>query len=283
MPLRIVVQKKPVLSYFILTFLISWVGAFALVARKLVLGEPISKLDGILMFPIMILGPPLASLILNYLNGAKKAVRDIFVRMHPGRIRRTWLMALLIPPAVILLVLLILSKTISPAYRPGSFWPGFSFGIVAGILEEMGWMGFAFPNLIRNRTALSGGIILGLIWSIWHLPVINFLGSASPHGEDWLVYFLSFTTVMTAIRVLIAWIYQNTESLLLCQLAHISSTGFLVVFSPSPITPAQEPVWYFAYAFVLWMIVAWIVYRFGKNLKRKKVPVQDYLVEAASD
>jgi uncharacterized protein len=282
MQIRKFIQKNAVLSYLILTFFISWGGAFIWAARKLILREPVSKLDGILMFPIMILGPALASVILNALNGGSKAVRDIFSRMNPRKIRWPWSMALLIPPVVILLVLLILSKTVSASYAPGSFWLGFSFGILAGILEEIGWMGFAFPNLIRNRTALSGSAILGLIWGIWHLPVINFLGTASPHGRDWPTYFLSFIAVMTAMRVIIAWVYQNTESLLLCQLMHICSTGFLVVFSPSPLTTSQEPVWYFAYAFALWMIVAWIVSRFGKNLNGDKVQGKDYHIEQVS-
>ena len=271
MPLRKSIQKKPALSFFILTFFLSWSGALALVFNKLIHRQPISKMDGILMFPIMILGPVIASMVLNALTGGRKAVRDVFASMNPQKIRKPWLMVLLIPPLTILLALLVLTKTVSAAFAPGSFWLGFSFGILAGILEEIGWMGFAFPNLIRNRTALSGSMILGLIWCIWHLPVINFLGTASPHGEFFLVYFLSFTAVMMAIRVIIAWIYQNTNSLLLCQLMHISSTGFLVVFSPSPITTAQEPVWYFAYALALWTIVVFIVFRYGKNLNGRKV------------
>lgn len=78
------------------------------------------------------------------------------------------------------------------------------------------------------------------------------------------------------MRVIIAWGVQNNKSLLLCQLMHICSTGFLIVLSPSPITTRQEPVWYFAYALALWVIVALIVSGFGKNLKRKKVPPKDF-------
>jgi hypothetical protein len=127
-------------------------------------------------------------------------------------------------------------------------------------------MGFAFPQMPKGKTNLSNAILLGLIWSLWHLPVINFLGTASPHGAQWFTYFLGFASVMTAMRVIIVWVYCNTGSLLLCQLMHISSTGFLVTLSPSPLSIYQEPVWYFGYAMVLWVLVALIVSRFGKSL-----------------
>jgi hypothetical protein len=42
---------------------------------------------------------------------------------------------------------------------------------------------------------------LGLLWSAWHLPVIDYLGVATPHGEYWLPFFLAFALAMTAMRV----------------------------------------------------------------------------------
>jgi uncharacterized protein len=180
-----------------------------------------------------------------------------------------WLLSLFIPPLLIFIALFVLSVFISKEYEPGFFLMGILFGIPAGFLEELGWMGFAFPGMIKFRSAFNSSILLGLIWSVWHLPVINFLGAASPHGSDWFIYFLSFATVMTAMRVIIAWVYVNSNSLLLCQLLHISSTGFLVVFSPSPISRQHEPVWYFFYALLLWILVGMIYYKYGKNLVRK--------------
>jgi uncharacterized protein len=61
---------------------------------------------------------------------------------------------------------------------------------------------------------------------------------------------------MTAMRVLIAWIYSNTNSILLSQLLHAASTGSLVIFSPARVTAAQESLWYVVYAAALWLVVA---------------------------
>jgi uncharacterized protein len=270
MGMKVFIQKRPVTFYFTLTFLISWLGAFALVANKLIHGVAIPKLDGILMFPIMLLGPFVSGIVLTGITGGKKALKDLIARLNPTRILKPWFLALLIPPAAILFILTLFSLTISKEFTPNFFLMGFLFGIPAGLLEEIGWMGFAFPNMNKHRPAFSNSILLGLIWGLWHIPVIDFLGTASPHGSYLFLYFLSFVMVMTAIRVIVAWVYSNTQSLFLCQFMHISSTGFLVMLSPSPISIQQEPVWYFAYSIVLWVIVFFIVSRFGKNLVRKK-------------
>jgi hypothetical protein len=93
------------------------------------------------------------------------------------------------------------------------------------------------------------------LWSLWHLPVIDFLGVASPHGAYLLPFFLAFTLAMTAVRVLISWLYANTGSILLAQLLHIASTGALVIFGAPHVNARQEALWYGAYGCVLWLTV----------------------------
>ena len=74
---------------------------------------------------------------------------------------------------------------------------------------------------------------------------------------------------MTAVRVLIAWIYANTESVLLSQLMHASSTGSLVIFSPPGVTAGQEMLWYAVYAGALWIVVGVVVLTHGRTLDAK--------------
>jgi membrane protease YdiL (CAAX protease family) len=146
---------------------------------------------------------------------------------------------------------------------------GVLFGIPAGFFEEIGWAGYAFPKMSKD-SALAPAILLGLLWGAWHLPVINYLGTAAPHGRYWLPYFLAFTAAMTAMRVVIAWIYTNTKSVLLAQLLHVSSTGSLVVFSPARVTAAQETQWYCVYAVALFVVVAILAAKYGKRLNKTK-------------
>lgn len=262
-------KRHPVAAYFVLTFAISWLGALAVVAPKLLRGEPIPKFSGILMFPVMLLGPVVTGIVLTRLVDGPRGLRDLFSRMRRIRVGPRWYVPLLVPAVTIFLVLLVLKTFVSSAFAPNRFFIGASFGIAAGFFEEIGWTGFAFPKMARTANALGPAVALGVLWGCWHIPVVDFLGTATPHGAYWLPYFLAFTAAMTAIRVLIGWMYTNTESVALAQLMHASSTGSLVVLSPAGMTAGQEAMWYAIYAAALWLIVGAVAAIFGKALGRK--------------
>jgi membrane protease YdiL (CAAX protease family) len=261
-------HRHPVSSYFALTFAVSWLGALLVAAPHLLRGEALPKLTGILMFPVMLLGPSVVGIILTRLVDGPAGLRDLFSRMFRFRFPLRWYATLLIPPLLVLTILLCLKSFVSPVYTPNRFLVGLAFGIPAGFFEEIGWMGFAFPKLRQKLPALGAAVLLGLFWGLWHLPVIDYLGTATPHGAYWWPFFLAFAAAMTAMRVLIAWLYSNTKSVLLCQLMHVCSTGSLVIFSPPRVTAAQEAFWYAAYAVALWLAVGLLALLYGaRNLE----------------
>jgi uncharacterized protein len=61
------------------------------------------------------------------------------------------------------------------------------------------------------------------------------------------------------MRVLIAFLYEQTQSVLLALLMHASSTSALAVLSPPGVSAAQEAMWYATYAAALWVIVAMLM------------------------
>jgi len=256
---RSALRRYPVITYFTLTFAVSWLGALAVAAPPLLRHEPFPKVTGILMFPAMLLGPSLSGLLLTRIFDGPPGLRDLFSRLVRMRVPPRCYAILLIPPIIVGSVLLGLKTFVSPLYAPGHFWMGVLFGCPAGFFEEIGWTGFAFPRMTRALNPLAAAILLGLLWGLWHLPAIDYLGTSTPHGKYWLPFFAAFTVAMTAMRVLISWIYSKTGSVLLAQLLHASSTGALVIFSPPRVTAAQEAFWYLVYGLALWGIVAAVV------------------------
>jgi membrane protease YdiL (CAAX protease family) len=259
-------ERHPVGCYFALAFAISWLGSLALVAPRLMRGQPVPKFTGLMMFPIMMLGPSVAGVVMTSIAEGRSGLRDLLSRMCRLRIPPAWYAGLLLPPAVMLCVLLGMTTFVSPVFSPNRFLAGIAFCVVAGFFEEIGWTGYVFPKMGREGNALASSISLGLLWAAWHLPVVDYLGTATPHGDYWFRYFMTFVAAMAAMRVLIAWMYTNTKSVLLAQLMHASSTGALVILSPPHVTASQEALWYAVYAIALWITVAIVVRAFGKSL-----------------
>ena len=268
MKIETFIKRHPLACYFGAAFIISWGSGLVLLVPKLVRGEAIQAAEELFLFPVLVLGVGLTAMILTGIVEGRSGVRNLFSRMGRWHIGARWYAALLIPPVLILLVLLSFSLWVAPVFAPNFFPLGILFGLFPGFVEEIGWTGYAFPKMQSRYDALPAGVILGVLWGLWHLPVVDYLGAAAPHGAYWLPFFLTFIVLVTALRVLIVWVYSNTQSLLLAQLMHASSTAFLVILSPVHTSPAQETLWYAVYAGILWIAIAIVSIRYGKSLTR---------------
>jgi membrane protease YdiL (CAAX protease family) len=92
----------------------------------------------------------------------------------------------------------------------------------------LGWRGFALPRLLERYRPLKAGIILGVIWDFWHLPLWITSGYAS---VNLLLYFLYFSIGIISLSVLMTWIYHRTSySLVPMVIAHFSFNTGLDLF-----------------------------------------------------
>ena len=88
--------------------------------------------------------------------------------------------------------------------------------------EELGWRGYAQPQLEKRYSSFTAAVILGVLWGFWHLP--NFFIPSMPHFEIPLVAFILYTT---SLSVLAAWVLKSTRgSVLLTTLLHGSTNTF---------------------------------------------------------
>lgn len=266
MGLKSFLQRYPLAAYFSLAFLIAWGGSLAAAGPKFLRGEVLLFADALLMFLPMLLGPSIAGVVMTAAVDGRAGLRDLWARMRAGRVGAAWYLALLIFPALIVLSQLGLVAVAGADYAPGLFPMGLVIGLLAGYFEEIGWTGFALPKMLqRYGNALMVGVVLGVIHSLWHV-LADYVGASGTRGVYWLPHFVFFLTSMTAVRVLIVWVYANTRSVLLAQLMHASSTGFLSVFVPLTLTAQQDTIFYAVYSVVLWVAVAVVVMKFGKQL-----------------
>jgi membrane protease YdiL (CAAX protease family) len=262
------IRRHPVAAYFFLAYAISWLGVAAVLGPRFLRGEQYEPAAAVLALLAMLAGPFGAGLGLTAVVDGREGLRALWARMTRWRVGGRWYaVALLLFPALILAVLFLLSRLISPQFAPGFLMLGVVYGLLAGFFEETGWMGYAFPKMRARQGALAAALTLGVLWGQWHI-VADYLGSSHTLGLFWAGHFAAMWLAgMTAVRVLIVWVYANTGSLLLAQLMHASSTGFLVLLSPVLIAPA-ETLWYIIYASVLWVVVGIVLAVYGKTLVR---------------
>jgi len=119
-----IIRRYPVVAYSTLTCLISWTGALVVAAPHLIRDEPLSKMTGILIFPVMLLGPKFCGHCVDQDCRWETWSASPVLPNVPGMIPLRWYAALLLPPALVLTVLLCLARFVSPVYAPNRFFMG---------------------------------------------------------------------------------------------------------------------------------------------------------------
>lgn len=84
------------------------------------------------------------------------------------------------------------------------------FMLFLGPVEEFGWRGTLLPLVQRRLAPVWGGLAVGFIWAVWHIPAF-FVGGA-PHTA-WSL--LPFLVGVTAVGVVMAVVYNQTGGSLL--------------------------------------------------------------------
>ena len=142
------------------------------------------------MFPndlwnLLIYIPFLSGVLITAIADGRSGLKTFFSRMVRWRVGLKWYAVALFLPLLLMLVAFGLNiasgATLSPnAQLPA--WPDLlsvfvieSFLIIA-LGEEPGFRGFALPRLLAGRTALAASLILGVLHSIWHIPLFIFGG-----------------------------------------------------------------------------------------------------------
>jgi membrane protease YdiL (CAAX protease family) len=264
------IKSHPVLTYYIFVFTISWGGMLVLVAPYGIpgTGEQVERM----MLPALLVlfaGPSISGILMTGLINGRAGFRDLLSRLSKWRVDAIWYaVALLFAPLLVMLILLLLSLPF-PELLPRIFTEsdkltlllfGIAWGLIGGgLLEELGWTGFAIPTLRRHYGAISTGLIVGILWGVWHF-LITYWSSGTFSGTSSLTAFLPamvfYVGSLPAYRILMVRIHDRTGSLLVVMLMHAVYSASKLIMVPLGLALVPNLIYESASAVTLWIVVA---------------------------
>lgn len=99
------------------------------------------------------------------------------------------------------------------------------FAIIGGGLEEIGWRGFLLPKLLERFSPTIATLVVGCVWSIWHIPMWFVVGS---HQQK--LMFIPFAISCIATSFIMTPLFCKTKSIWLCILLHAIDNACFYVF-----------------------------------------------------
>ncbi|HSM16919.1 MAG TPA: CPBP family glutamic-type intramembrane protease [Gemmatimonadales bacterium] len=262
-------KKYPVRTFFALTLAISWSGLLVVGGAGFFAGSSWETDPRFLpAIQTMLLGPPVAGVLCTILFSGTRGLRELLRRLLRWRVRGRWYaVALFGAPLIQGSVLMALSLS-APSYLPpiitsservDLLLPAIGYGIAGGFMEELGWTGFAIPRLRVRFNVLTTGVIVGVVWGVWHILQMWWVGSTSfggvAPGVFLPVYVSTAIAALTAYRVLMVWVYDHTVSLFVAVLMHGSYIACTLFLLAPPTTGMPFIVYSTVFVTVLWIAV----------------------------
>jgi membrane protease YdiL (CAAX protease family) len=263
-------KQNPLPAFFLLTFLFAWL-------IWLPLGWLASE-NVLLTLPGM-WAPTFSALILIGLSEGRDGIKGFLKKVLHWRVGLGWYLVVLFGVAAIACLSIGIGilfgvpapELTLPAGVPRQAWIGFlpvfflvNIFVGGPLAEDIGWRGYILPKLRERVSALNASLVIGVVWAIWHLPFFIFPW----RGLVGNIPFIWFTLLTTSWSVLFAWVYVNTESILMPVLFHaaINTTlGTLGVLGHG--TENLLPL--LLNLALTWLAVGVVVKVFGIDLQRR--------------
>lgn len=204
-------RRRDLPPYFVLAFLLAW------------LPWPLVALNSD-SSPMVPFGPLLAAVIVAGLTGGLGELGRLFAQLGHWPFSVRWYLIAVLGPMVITGLTAAVtvasgSARIAPTSRPdaGAVVATFvSTVVIVGLFEEVGWRGYALPRLQQKMSGLRAALLLGVLWALWHLPLLI----SDPTGQRPVA---QFVIVVLAQSVALSWLYNSTRaSLPLVIISHAS-------------------------------------------------------------
>lgn len=214
-------RRNPIISFYLLAFGLSWLGWIPQTLHS----RGMFPFDSFIFNILGAAGPTLAAVIVIWVRQGQKQVGDLFAALVRWRVSPGWFLFVfgywfLAGGMAVGLMAFFGYQVVPLDNLPWiSLVPAFILMLLSNVWEEIGWRGYALPRLQQNYSDRQIALLMGLLWSLWHLPLT--LNPNSPMaGLPWF-WELLFSLALTVIYT---WLFNSTGgSLLLVSIFHAMS------------------------------------------------------------
>ncbi len=226
-----ILRARPLISFFVLAYSVTWLLWAPLVFSGTPAFSETSHVPSMAALPAVAVGVTGTAVVMTAVTQGAAGLRRLGRRLVHWQVGVRWyLVALLLIPLLELAFTAVFVgpgvwRALTPAALaayPASYAAHFIFG---PLFEESGWRGFALPRMQHRFGPMRGTLLLGLLWSGWHvfLYAPMWMRDGAVAGLAGLAIFVAFTIT---VSVAFTWVSNNTgASLLMVILLHGSIDG----------------------------------------------------------
>ena len=261
------IKRQPVLTYLALVFGIPWGAFFILVGPSGIpgTGDDIGRLMP-LLYTVTMVSVFMSGILLTGLVDGRAGLRDLVSRLLRWRVGVHWYAVAVLTAPILATAALVALSMASPDFLPLIYTTddktfvlqfGIVTGLMAGVIEEFGWTGFAIPTLRRHYGLVATGLIVGLAQGAQNALLVNWTSAGAAGSLPSVLYLPAVLfTWIPAYRVLMVSVYDRTNSLLVAILMHTSLIAFWYILTPHILAGAQLVAYYVLFAVLVYLVTA---------------------------
>lgn len=229
--------------YFVATYI--WSGIFGGLA--ILMDLSMETTAGLILVLLAALGPMVMGIAFTYLTRDKEGRQDYWKRVISfKRIPAKWYLIIFIFVPILNGLAALLDvltggtgatwgeTALNALTNPASILLSILFATLFPFIEELGWRGYLLDRLQEKYSALVSSLILGILWSLWHLPTFFIRDSYQASLGIGTPAFWLFFAGIVPLTFVFTWIYNNTNRSTLAVIlfhAMVNFTGELFTLS----------------------------------------------------
>jgi membrane protease YdiL (CAAX protease family) len=135
--------------------------------------------------------------------------------------------------------------------------------------EEIGWRGFLIFELRKVMSFKALAIVSGIIWALWHFPIINLMYGG---GDNLLLHLSAFTIMIIGISVILAYYTFKSNSLWPAAVYHsVHNIYIQKICTPLTISNDNTTFWIDEYGFMIPIVTTIFAVYFWRKAEKENL------------